>query len=157
MPEKAVTNAGPIIHLFEISQLGLLHVFEQVFVPQKIVEETSNIVLPVKNYKVVTLHEEDIAETRELLKEFKLHPGEMHSLHLAKRLNVLFLTDDLEARNASIFLNIEVHGTAGIIVLGYQRGLLSKEQAKEAIQQLYFNSSLFLTHFIVEEALQLLK
>jgi len=137
--------------------LRLLNVLEEIFIPQKVIEEAGCIILPLKNIKIIFINETEIKETKEILKEFILHPGELHALHLARKLNVLFLTDDLEARDAAISQNIEVHGTLGVVILAYKRGLIDKEEAKKSIQQLYWNSSLFLTPFIVEEALRLLE
>ncbi len=157
MPETAVSNTGPIIHLLEINQIQLLNSFEQVFIPKKVLDEAGNIHLPIKNIKVIIPNENEVYETKKELSNFKLHEGELHSLYFACKLKHLFLTDDLEAREAATFLNVKVHGTLGVIVLAYKKQLIDKEQAKKAIQQLYWHSSLFLTPFIVKEALRLLE
>lgn len=157
MPETVVSNSGPLIHLSEVQQLQLFQLFKQVLIPQRVLEEAGKISTHLKNVTVIALDEKEIKVTAEKLKEFKVHAGELQALHLAYKTKALFLTDDLEAREAATSLSLEVHGTLGIVALAYHQKMIDKEEAIRIMHQLYTNSSLYLTRFIMEEALRLLQ
>lgn len=85
----------------------------------------------------------------------KLEEGELEALTLCNRLKVeIFLTDDLDARDAGKQLGFEVHGSVGVITRAYREGLIDFEMAKKALEDLYSISKLFVTRSIIDEAIK---
>jgi len=66
----------------------------------------------------------------------------------------IFLTDDLDARDAGKQLEFEVHGSIGVIARAYREGLIDLKRAKRALGDLYSISKLFVTKAIIEEAIK---
>ncbi len=145
---NAVADSGPLIHLHEIGQINLLNLFTNLIVPASVVKEIGKFNL--KNIAIIQISKEETAEIVEYIKTFKLQKAEIDALYLANKANTILLTDDLEARSAANKLNIEVHGSLGIIALAYKKGLINLEKAKELIIDLYYKSTLFLTKSIVD-------
>jgi predicted nucleic acid-binding protein len=85
----------------------------------------------------------------------KLEEGELQALTLCNRLKVeLFLTDDLDARDAGKQLGFEVHGSVGVLVRAYRDGLIDLKRVKRALGDLYSICKLFLTKAIIEGAIK---
>lgn len=152
---NAVSNSGPFIHLSEINQLKLFSIFKVLIIPSSVVKEIGKIGL--RNIKIIDVPKNEIKVFIRNLKEFNLQQAEIDALYLAKRFSAIFLTDDLEARAAANKLKIEVHGSIGIIALAYHKNLLSLKEAKQAIINLYENSTLFLTRSLVDLSIQKLE
>lgn len=148
----AVSNSGPLIHLNEIGQIRLLNLFSSLIVPHSVIEETGRINL--KKISIMEVSSKETADFIKTIRKFKLQKAETDALYLANKFSFIFLTDDLEARNAANKLNIEVHGSLGIIALAYKKGLINLEIAKQLVIELYNNSTLFLTKAIVELAIK---
>jgi predicted nucleic acid-binding protein len=51
---------------------------------------------------------------------------------------------------------IEVHGSIGVIALGYARGHLDKSEASSRMRSLQSESTLFVTDAVVERGIQML-
>lgn len=162
---ETVSDSGPFIHLWQIGQLQLLTMFHRLLTTEQVVAE---IIAPERlkeedlatlpNLQICSVAQEEIESIRRQLAGFELHTGELSALRLAQKEKVeLFLTDDLEARRAAKSLGLEPHGSVGILVLAYRKGILSLSQAEEALFALLHKSSLFLTPAIVEQAIQLIK
>lgn len=156
---KVVSNSGPLIHLAQIGMLDLLDVFPVIYIPQKVYGEVCITGMPgyfeikdKENIKVLQVSDADINLIKSKINE-KLHDGEMHALALCNKLAEVFLTDDMEARYAAEKLNIEVHGSIGIIVRAYRENLIDIEQAEKALNDLYDISNLFVTRAIVDIAI----
>ena len=148
---SAVSNSGPFIHLSEISQIRLFNLFKILTIPISVLEEVGE--LNLKNIKVVVVSEKDSALFINSLKKFKLQKAEIDALYLAKNANLMFLTDDLEARDAANYLRVKVHGSLGIISIAYKKKIISFEEAEKYILDLYNDSTLFLTKSLVDLAL----
>ena len=158
--DKAVSNAGPLIHLSEIEKFELLKVFTKIYIPGKVYEgvciegmpgerEVSN----AENIEVLSVSKEEIEKVSNEI-DSKLEDGELEALTVCNRLKVkLFLTDDLDARDAGKQLGFEVHGSVGVIVRAYREGLIDLKMAKMALEDLYSISKLFVTRGIIEEAI----
>ena len=67
-----------------------------------------------------------------------------------------FLTDDLAAREAASDADVGVHGSIGVIALGYGRGLLDRDEAASRMRALQRETSLFVTDAVVERGIQML-
>ncbi len=156
---KVVSNSGPLIHLAQIGMIDLLDVFQVIYIPQKVYEEVCIAGMPgyfeikeKENIKVLQVSDADVNIIKNKINE-KLHDGEMHALALCNKLAGVFLTDDLDARCAAEKLNIEVHGSIGIIVRAYHENLINIEQSEKALNDLYAISNLFITRAIVDIAI----
>jgi Predicted nucleic acid-binding protein, contains PIN domain len=162
---EAVSNSGPFIHLWQIGQLQLLAMFNRLLTTEQVIAEITasgrlreEDLAVLSNLQICSVTQDEIEDTRKQLFGFELHAGELSALRLAQKEEVeLFLTDDLEARRAAKSLGLEPHGSVGILVLAYRKGILSLSQTEEALFALLHKSSLFLTPAIVEQAIQLIK
>ena len=86
-----------------------------------------------------------------------LDPGETAAINLTRDEGAILLTDDLAAREIAAELDIEVHGSIGVVLHGYDRGRLSAETAEELIRALDHDSTLYLSEPLLEYALQVLE
>ncbi|WP_135306091.1 nucleic acid-binding protein [Haloarcula amylovorans] len=149
----AVADTGPLIHLAEIDALELLSVVDDLLIPETVLDELETGTVPPSlstiEYELVE------ADTADLTGD--LDPGETAALAVAADRSAVLLTDDLAAREAATDRDIEVHGSIGILVLGYQRGELSKSNAIERMRALQAETSLFVTDAVVERGVELLE
>lgn len=159
--DNAVSNAGPLIHLAEIERFALLKVFTKIYIPEKVYKEACIEGMPgerevrnAENIEVLSVSKEEIEKVSEKI-NLKLEEGELEALTLCNRLKVeIFLTDDLDARDAGKQLGFEVHGSVGVIARAYREGLIDLEMAKKALEDLYSISKLFVTRGIIKEAIK---
>lgn len=150
----AVTDTGPLIHLAEIGVIELLNLADELFIPDTVYDELEEGGRPPGfadiNYSLV--------ETKGNLRDTEgLDPGEVAALEVALDRNVMLFTDDLAARERGTAHGIEVHGSIGIIVLGYSRGRLDRSEAATLMRKLQYESRLFVTGAVVERGIQLLE
>lgn len=149
----AVSDAGPLIHLAEIDSLGLLSVFDTLLIPETVYEEIERGGLPDTLEDIsYTCIESDEADVR----TEELDAGERAALAAAKEHDVVLLTDDLAARETAENVGIDVHGSIGVIALGYSQGYLSRDEAATRMRALQKETSLFVTAAVVEHGIRLL-
>ena len=157
---EAVSNAGPLIHLSEVGCFELLQMFSRLYIPERIHEEVCIEGMPgdrelraAAYVEVLKVTSEELEEVRKHL-EVKLDEGEVGALALCRRLGeVVFLTDDLAAREVGKQSGLEVHGSAGVIARAYREGLIELQSAKQSLERLYSVSNLFVAKAIIEEAI----
>ncbi len=53
-------------------------------------------------------------------------------------------------------MGVEVHGSIGVIALGYSRGLLGRKEAASLMRALQRETSLFVTEAVVERGIRML-
>jgi predicted nucleic acid-binding protein len=149
----AVSDAGPLIHLAEIDSLELLSTFDTLLVPETVYEEVEAGGVPDRladlSYELV-----DADGSRGGAEE--LDAGERAAIAVAEERGVVLLTDDLAARDAASDAGVEVHGSVGIIALGYGRGLLDRDEAASRMRALQRETSLFVTDAVVERGIRML-
>ena len=149
----AVVDAGPIIHLAEIDELGLLAEVDQLYLPKTVYHELEAGNLPGGldsiEYELVTAKTTSVEDER-------LDPGEASALVVSRERDAVLLTDDLAAREAATEAGIEVHGSIGILTLGYSRGQLDRDEAASLMRALQRETSLFVTDAVVERGIELL-
>jgi len=81
-----------------------------------------------------------------------LDSGEAEALALVNQIHAdWFLTDDAAARLLAQSLNLEVHGSLGIVLWAAAVGHLSKGEAEQVLERLY-HSSLWVSTRILAEA-----
>lgn len=151
MTVVAVADTGPLIHLAEIDSLALLSLVDRLYVPEVVYGELESGGVPEGigdvDCVVVNVDGESIGD---------LDPGESAALALAMRRDAVLLTDDLEARERAGERGVEVHGSIGLIALGYARGRLDREDAASLIRSLQRETSLFVTDAVVERGIEML-
>lgn len=160
MDDEAVSNSGPLIHLAQIKRFNLLSVFNKIFIPQAVYDEVciagkpGNIELNSAGFiAVCDISTTDIESINKHL-DVILDEGETHALALCKKLRKeIFLTDDLDAREAGTSLGLEVHGSIGVIARAYKHGLIDSTKAKTALDDLYNVSDLFVARAIIDSVI----
>ena len=152
--KQAVFDAGPFIHLKEIKKIDLLSLFQRILTTEEILSECKRMLDQIKKLKNVekkklTGKSKDMAKY--LAERYDLDLGEATGIALCNQeLVQLFFTDDLEARRVARNLGFEPHGTIAIILRSFRDKKLNKKEAKELIESLYSESSLFLTSDLKE-------
>lgn len=153
MTLAAVSDAGPLIHLAEIDSLELLSAFDTLLIPETVYEELERGGVP----DGISDLPYELVEADENRVEFEeLDAGERAALAVTKERTVVLLTDDLAAREIAAENDIEVHGSIGVIALGYTRGLIERDEAASCMRALQRETSLFVTEAVVEQGIQLL-
>jgi predicted nucleic acid-binding protein len=149
----AVSDAGPLIHLAEIGSLELLSTFDTLLVPETVYKEVEAGGVPDGladlSYELVEADESRVGTE-------ELDAGERAAIAVAEERGVVFLTDDLAAREAASDAGVEVHGSIGVIGLGYGRGLLDRDEAASRMRALQRGTSLFVTEAVVERGIRML-
>jgi len=153
-----VCDAGPLIHLDELSCVLLLSDIADIIVPDAVWEVVSRhrpnaLAVPglaLQRRSCRSPH----AEVAALATLFTLHPGETEALSLARELDrALLLTDDTAARLAARTLAIPVHGSIGILVRAIRRGQKSKDEVIGLLRDIPRKSSLFIRPSLLEEVI----
>lgn len=152
MPD-VIADTGPIIHLDEIDALYLLDEFDELLVPQTVIDELEAESVPK------SLHDlEYTVRAAENTANFgELDPGETAALQLCRKVNGTFLTDDLDARDAAKRIGVEVHGSIGVVLFAYSKGVLTVDETKTLIRGLKRDTSLYLSSSLVEHAITLIE
>jgi predicted nucleic acid-binding protein len=149
----AVSDAGPLIHLAEIDSLELLAMFDTLLVPETVYKEVDAGGVPDGladlSYELVEADESRVGSE-------ELDAGERAAIAVAEERGVFLLTDDLAAREAAFDAGVEVHGSIGVIALGYGRGLLDRDEAASRMRALQRETSLFVTEAVVERGIRML-
>jgi len=148
----AVSDTGPLIHLAEIDSLELLSVFDKLYVPQTVHEELKQGGVPDE---LATLSFE-LAEAAPAQSTSELDAGERAAIALATEYDSILLTDDLAARESASDEGIDVHGSIGVIALGYARGHVDRSEAASLMRALQHETTLFVTDSVVERGIQML-
>ena len=153
MTPVAVSDAGPLIHLAEIDSLELLSTFDTLLVPETVYEEVDAGGVPDGvadlSYELVEADESKVGAE-------ELDAGERAAIAVAEERGIVLLTDDLAARQAASDAGVEVHGSIGVIALGYALGLLDREEAASLMRALQRETSLFVTEAVVERGIRML-
>ncbi len=146
---KAVSNAGPLIHLAEVEALKALGIFTEVAIPPEVDKETSKI--KKTKIRVVQLSGEAKNMAKMLMIKYNIDLGEAEAIALAASTGTkTFLTDDLAARDAAKTQGLEPHGTLGIITRAFREKIINKAEAIEKTEALHKNSTLFLTKDLID-------
>lgn len=151
MTLAAVSDAGPLIHLAEIDSLELLSAFDTLLIPETVYEEVETGGVPDG---ISNLPYELVSVTGERFGSEELDAGERAALAVAIERDIVLLTDDLAAREAASQSSVSVHGSVGIIALGYDRGVVNREQAVSLMRALQRETSLFVTEAVVERGIR---
>ena len=161
---KAVFDTSPLIHLNEVGLLRVLKLFKVIFIAGEVVEELSKNralhaeVKQVMNIKPLQLKSTYKDMSKLMIEKYGIDFAESSSIALSiQEKTGLFITDDLDARTVAKSLNIEVHGTLGLIARAYREKIISEETAIGKINELHEKSSLFITKDLVERIIKDIK
>lgn len=151
----AICDAGPLIHLDELSALDLLSQYQQVLIPPTVWEETlrhrPHIQFPVPQPTPIVLQ----PVVLELAQVFNLHDGEREALSLALTYpGSIVLTDDLAARNAGTALRLEVHGTLGVLLQAIVSGQRTREAGLNLLRSIPSISTLHVRRDLLQTAIK---
>ena len=159
--DKAVFDTGPFIHLNEIESLHVLKLFKSIVIVDEVFNELNkNAALHTKiknlrNIKLLRLNPKNKDISGLMAGKYNINLAESSSISLAMQERAdVFITDDLDARTTAKNLNMEVHGTVGVLVRAFREGFISKETAVIKIKELYEKSSLFITKDVVNWAIK---
>lgn len=153
MTVVAVADTGPLIHLGEIDSLSLLSLLEELYVPETVLEELAVGDLPSG---LDDLEYTPVEASEERSTTDDLDPGERAAIAVSQEQNAVLLTDDLAARDRATDQGIEVHGSIGIVALGYASGRLDRDEAASRMRRLQSESSLFVSEAVVERGIEML-
>jgi predicted nucleic acid-binding protein len=146
--DEVICDAGPLIHLDELSALDLLTDFSAVFVPQEVWAEVERhraeaLSRADINLLQTTVHVEADPAVDTLIQTLSLGSGEQAAIRLARqRSSVILLTDDAAARLAAEGLGLRVHGTLGILIRAVRRGQRTPREIIALLELLPARSSL---------------
>ncbi|WP_144796799.1 nucleic acid-binding protein [Halorubrum depositum] len=153
MTLAAVSDAGPLIHLAEIGSPELFAAFDTLLVPETVYNEVETGGVPDEldalSYELVEADGSRVGAE-------ELDAGERAAIAVAEDRGIVLLTDDLAAREAASDAGVEVHGSIGVIALGYGRGLFDRDEAASRMRALQRETSLFVTEAVVERGIRML-
>jgi len=163
--KTAVVDAGPLIHLAEISCFRLLRAFGTLWVPHAVWLETAeqnrlsqNDLSEEPNILQYSAPQFEVAQFVRENNLTELHAGERECLYLCREKSITtLLTDDLAVRDAARRLNLVPVGSLGIVVMPYKRKDISLQDAERHIADLHDVSSLFVTRDIADMAIEQLR
>lgn len=136
-----VSNTGPLIALAKVDQLRLLEsLYSQAHIPPAVHRELlakTGVEAERLDQAIGTFIR--VAELPELRPEVQaatlsLGAGEREAVALAHYMRLLLVMDDQLGRQAAHRLNLEVTGTAGVLILAKQKGLISS--VRELLEQM---------------------
>jgi predicted nucleic acid-binding protein len=131
--KRLVADTGPVLHLHEAGALHLLPLIGETFVPPLVVVELRSKIpaLPPKWAKLQALSSTAQQRALEWRRAGLLHGGEAEALALAREFKSdWFLADDAAARLMAESLNIEVHGSIGVVLWAAANKLVKKTEAE---------------------------
>jgi hypothetical protein len=119
-----VSNSNPLIGLEQIGQLDLLrHLFQEVLIPEAVAAEIGPAVASRPWIRSRPLAGPPKAETLRPA----LGPGEREALSLAVEVRAsALLVDDRPARRIARDLGLAIIGTAGVLLVAKERGLVAE-------------------------------
>ncbi len=141
---RAVSNAGPLIHLTKIGRLNILgDIFEEVIIPQTVrvevvdrgKEKGEPDAFLIGDAEWIRIAE-DPPQADELAERVGIHRGEACAILLARSLNIPVLLDDSDARKFALGFGVEVVGSIGLIVKAVKMGLISKDDGLRDLEKL---------------------
>jgi predicted nucleic acid-binding protein len=154
-----IADAGPLIHLDELSSLDLLADFGSIIVPNAVWCE-------VEHHRPQALQNTDVNLIRKnvthfssgvnaLMPLYTLHLGEQEALHLCLEYNhSMLLTDDTAARLASKNMGVTVHGTLGVLVRAIRRKSRTKAEVLVLLRAIPTETTLHIRAALLAEVIK---
>jgi len=161
--ELAVSDTGPIVHLFEVGQLKALRIVRRLLVPPEVGRELRRGRCAVELGHLDWVQERSLPgramdRAAGIARRWGLELGEAETIALSLELGVrLIFTDDLEARAAAKGYGLEPHGSVGILLRAFREDILATEEVIGALGGLHSKSSLYITSDLVKRAVEAVK
>ncbi|HLC55911.1 MAG TPA: hypothetical protein VJJ23_01615 [Candidatus Nanoarchaeia archaeon] len=146
---KACSYTGLVLHLNEINKINLLKIFSKIIISFYVKEELSNYKIDFlpKNFEIDNVNKDQVLLIAE---RYSLNIGESLVIWLNKNLKIpILLTDDLDAREVAISLDIKVVGTIGVIIRSFREDIIDENSAIQILKDMYEKSSLFVTRELI--------
>ena len=143
-----ISDTTPIISLFKAGQLELLHkLYKTVLIPQAVYRELTENPSYVKEADIIkatdylSMRQVENVKSVEVLRSVTgLDAGESEALIMYDEQKAsLLLMDERKGRNVAKQLHMKYIGTAGILMLAYDKRLLSAKEVKECIDTMLAN------------------
>src|SRR5712691_6046621 len=158
-----IADTGPLIHLHQAQALDLLPLLGEVVVTPQVIREWSQQAperrpqSPPTWLKIVSPSPAATARCESWVQSELLHSGEAESLAVALEIQPdWFLTDDAAAREFATTLNVETHGTLGVLLWACGQKWVSEVEATAILDRLE-HSTLWLSRRVRAEVRQALK
>jgi predicted nucleic acid-binding protein len=154
---RVVSNTGPLLHLHEAALLALLEHTGEIYIPKAVDVEMAQYELDWQARKprwitVTTVTAPHDAQAARWQQVRLLDAGEAEAIALARQLNAnWFFTDDAAARVLAASLELEVHGSLGVVLWAAAMRHLSRGEAETALERLA-QSSLWISGRVLAES-----
>lgn len=157
-PAMVVADAGPLIHLDELSALGVLSDFSAILVPDTVWNEVAHHRRQaLRQAEIQQLHRIQVnpsARVVALSSLYALHNGETEALSLCLESSVnTLLTDDTAARLAAKSLDIVTHGTLGLLVRAARLGHRTSSEVLELLAAVPTQTTLHIRPSLLDEVI----
>jgi predicted nucleic acid-binding protein len=154
-----IADAGPLIHLDELSALDILNDFGRVIVPDAVWLEAQRHRPKVFGRANPLFVRKSIHQYSPLVNAlaplYTLHAGEQEALHLCLEFSdSLLLTDDTAARLAAKSLGVSSHGTLGLLVRAIRRQSRSKCEVLDLLRAIPARTSLHIRPSLLAEVIK---
>lgn len=153
----AVCDAGPLIHLDELSCLDLLSDW-RVCVPSAVWKEIEFHHPAVLELPNIERKEPPLVLSNALLalaQSLSLDLGELEALAIMESTpDAMFLTDDAAARLVAQKLGYRVHGTVGVIIRAVRHKLRSSEAVIGILKALPARSTLYIRASLLSDIIR---
>lgn len=150
MPELAVSDTGPVLHLVEVDLVEQLAMFDRVAVSQHVKAELRRrgalraaAEALGDRLRVEQVKSDEIAAQRSAFSALNLHLADLSTAALAARLRpTVVLTDDLALRRGLEGEGFTVAGSVGVLVRALTSGRIDRAQLDKSLDRLFDGSSL---------------
>lgn len=164
MEIKAISDAGPIIHLSEIGTSTCFSQFSKVLVPREVYNEVKVCNLPVKIkielniFKMlnIALNKKDQIEYFSIKYDISIPDGSVITLSEYTGIN-LVQSDDLNVRDVFKSMGMQPVASIGILLRAYRERIISYDDTTKALKDLLDISSLCVTSRLIQNAKKALK
>ncbi len=140
-----VADTTPLISLMKVGHLNLVHqLFGEILIPNAVFEELvynsrfpeeSKMIRECSFIKRVDI--EDVRAVQLLQRSSGLDAGESEAIILSDMTDAsLLLMDEVKGRQVARQMGIQLMGTIGMLLVGYQEKKISKEEILDCIEML---------------------
>lgn len=144
-----ISDTTPIISLLKTGHLELLHhLYSRILIPKAVYKELTENPLYSEEAEIIKATEflsvvavENMASVNVLRSVTGLDTGESEALIMydEQKADVLIM-DEHKGRSVAKQLNVRVIGTAGILMLAYDKGLLQASKVKKCLRIMLDNN-----------------
>lgn len=154
-----ILDAGPLIHLDQLSAIPLLKAMGTLFCPA-IVAREAEFHRPgvLSRADFIQVVDGPAVPSATMPAELPLHAGELAGLAWAEKFGAdIFLSDDMAARTAAERMGLEVCGSIGVILRAVDEGHIGAEAASDLLRQIPENTTLHISAVLLASAVEKLR